>query len=54
MARGRLAFRRTADLAMMERDAGRMRGKGPTVFAQVTRGVGVEEIAAHVLRARTH
>jgi len=41
-----------ADLAVMDRDARRMRGTGPTVFAQVTRGVGVEEIAAHVLRAR--
>ena len=40
-----------ADLGVMERDARRMRGAGPTVFAQVTNGVGVEEIAAHVLRA---
>lgn len=40
-----------ADLAVMDRDARRMRGAGPTVFAQVTHGVGVEEIAAHVLRA---
>jgi urease accessory protein len=40
-----------ADLGVMERDARRMRGAGPTVFAQVTHGVGVEEIAAHVLRA---
>ena len=35
----------------MERDARRMRGDGPIVFAQVTHGVGVEEIAAHVLSA---
>jgi len=35
----------------MDRDARKMRGAGPTVFAQVTRGVGVEEIARHVLRA---
>jgi urease accessory protein len=40
-----------ADLAVMDRDARRMRGAGPTVFAQVTRGVGVEEIASHLLRA---
>ena len=40
-----------ADLAVMDRDARRMRGAGPTVFAQVTHGVGVEEIARHVLCA---
>jgi urease accessory protein len=40
-----------ADLGVMERDARKMRGAGPTVFAQVTHGVGVEEIAGHVLRA---
>ena len=40
-----------ADLAVMDRDARRMRGAGPTVFAQVTHGVGVEEIARHVLSA---
>ena len=40
-----------ADLGVMDRDARKMRGAGPTVFAQVTRGVGVEEIARHVLRA---
>jgi urease accessory protein len=37
-----------ADLSVMDRDAHRMRGDGPTVFAQVTRGVGVDAIAAHV------
>ncbi len=41
-----------ADLSVMDRDARRMRGDGPTVFAQVTRGVGVDTIAAHVLDAR--
>ena len=41
-----------ADLGVMDRDARRMRGEGPTVFAQVTRGVGVEEIAAKVLEAK--
>jgi len=40
-----------ADLDVMERDARRMRGAGPTVFAQVTRGPGVAEIAEHVLGA---
>ena len=40
-----------ADLGVMERDARRMRGDGPTVFAQVTRGVGVDLIAGHVMRA---
>ena len=39
-----------ADLAVMERDARRMRGDGPFVFAQVTHGVGVPEIAQHLLR----
>ncbi|MEJ7601153.1 MAG: urease accessory protein UreG [Kofleriaceae bacterium] len=41
-----------ADLAVMARDAERMRGTGPTVFAQVTRDVGVAEIVAHVRAAR--
>ncbi|RPH68708.1 MAG: urease accessory protein UreG [Myxococcaceae bacterium] len=40
-----------ADLGVMDRDARRMRGAGPTVFGQMTHGVGVEEIAGHVLRA---
>ncbi len=31
-----------------------MRGDGPVVFAQVTRGVGVAEIAEHVLHAYRH
>jgi urease accessory protein len=38
-----------ADLGVMERDARAMRGDGPFVFAQVTRGVGVPEIADHIL-----
>jgi urease accessory protein len=41
-----------ADLAVMDRDAKRMRGDGPTVFAQVTKAVGVAEIVAHVVAAR--
>jgi urease accessory protein len=39
-----------ADLAVMERDARRMRGDGPFVFAQVTNDVGVEEIVDYVVR----
>ena len=42
-----------ADLAVMERDARRMRGGGPIAFAQVTRGIAVAEIAAHITDART-
>ncbi|HEY5946653.1 MAG TPA: urease accessory protein UreG [Kofleriaceae bacterium] len=41
-----------ADLSVMERDARKMRGTGPTVFAQVTHGVGVREIVSHVTNAR--
>jgi urease accessory protein len=40
-----------ADLSVMDRDARRMRGDGPTVFAQVTHGVGVDGITEHVLSA---
>ena len=43
-----------ADLGVMARDAARMRGDGPVVFAQVARGPGVAEIAAHVLHAWRH
>jgi urease accessory protein len=42
-----------ADLGVMERDAKRMRGTGPTVFAQVTHGVGVDAIIDHILDARS-
>lgn len=38
-----------ADLGVMDRDARKMRGDGPFVFAQVTNGVGVQEIVAHML-----
>jgi urease accessory protein len=41
-----------ADLAVMERDAKRMRGTGPTVFAQVIRSVGVDQIIAQIVAAR--
>ncbi len=43
-----------ADLGVMERDARRMRGDGPFLFAQVTRGVGVDAVVAHVLHACWH
>jgi len=43
-----------ADLGVMERDARKMRGSGPFVFAQVKHGVGVEEIAAHIVHAWQH
>jgi urease accessory protein len=42
-----------ADLAVMDRDARRMRGEGPTVFAQVTKSVGLDAIVAQILAART-
>jgi urease accessory protein len=38
-----------ADLGVMERDSRRMRGDGPFVFAQVLNGVGLREIADHLL-----
>jgi urease accessory protein len=40
-----------ADLGVMERDARRMRGDGPVVFAQVKHGVGVPEIVERALDA---
>jgi urease accessory protein len=41
-----------ADLSVMARDAKRMRGEGPVVFAQCTHDVGVSEIAGAILSAR--
>jgi urease accessory protein len=41
-----------ASLEVMERDARRMRGAGPTVFAHVTAGVGISAIADHIEAAR--
>ena len=41
-----------ASLEVMERDAKRMRGAGPIVFANVTAGVGVAAIAEHIEAAR--
>jgi len=38
-----------ADLGVMDRDARRMRGDGPTVFAQVKNDVGVADIVRHVI-----
>lgn len=38
-----------ADLGVMARDAKKMRGEGPVVFAQVTHGVGLEEITRQLL-----
>ena len=43
-----------ADLGVMERDAKKMRGTGPTVFAQVTKNVGVADVVGHILHARAH
>jgi urease accessory protein len=40
-----------ADLGVMERDARRMRGDGPFVFAQVTHGVAVPDIADQIIGA---
>jgi urease accessory protein len=38
-----------ADLGGMDRDARAMRGSGPFRFAQVTNGIGVREVADHLL-----
>ena len=43
-----------ADLAVMDRDARKMRGAGPFVFAQVKHGPGVDEIISQVLHAWQH
>ena len=40
-----------ADLGVMDRDARKMRGDGPTVFASVKRGDGLEAIVDEVLGA---
>ena len=37
------------DLAVMDRDARKMRVNGPFIFAQVTNGVGVEEVVDRML-----
>jgi urease accessory protein len=38
-----------ADLDVMARDSRRMRGSGPFIFAQVTKGIGVRDIAGAVV-----
>jgi urease accessory protein len=43
-----------ADLGVMDRDAKKMRGSGPTVFAQVTKNIGVSDVVGHILHARAH
>ncbi|KAI4120218.1 MAG: hypothetical protein LQ347_007132, partial [Umbilicaria vellea] len=40
-----------ADLKVMERDAGRMRDGGPTIFAEVKNGKGVDHIVGLILSA---
>ena len=40
-----------ANLEVMARDAKKMRGDGPTVFAQVTKGVGVDDICRQLIGA---
>jgi urease accessory protein len=38
-----------ADLGVMERDARKMRGDGPFLFTQVTKGIGVDAVVEHLL-----
>lgn len=38
-----------ADLSVMERDAARMRGPGPTVMASVKQGIGMDQIRNFIL-----
>ena len=40
-----------ADLDVMARDAGAMRGDGPVIFAQVVHGIGLPHIVQHVVGA---
>ena len=40
-----------ASLEVMARDAKKMRGDGPVIFAQVVHGQGVAEIVEHLLGA---
>lgn len=42
-----------ADLGVMERDARRMRGEGPTIFACIKERRGLEVIVEHMLKARS-
>ena len=43
-----------ADLGVMERDAHRMRGEGPTVLAAVKSGHKLKEIEEHIVAAWRH
>ncbi|HEX8910599.1 MAG TPA: urease accessory protein UreG [Anaeromyxobacteraceae bacterium] len=43
-----------ADLGVMERDARRMRGAGPFVFAQATHGLGLDAVEETVVHAYLH
>lgn len=43
-----------ADLSVMERDAGALRGEAPTLFASVLHGAGMEEVVEWVRRAVEH
>lgn len=43
-----------ADLGVMERDAAKIRGDGPVVFTQVTRGVNVDVVVEHIVHALDH
>jgi urease accessory protein len=43
-----------ADLGVMERDARKMRGSGPFVFAQIKHGPGVDQIVDHLIHAWQH
>ena len=43
-----------ADLGVMERDAERMRGAGPTVMAAVKKGIMLAEIETHIVNAWRH
>ena len=40
-----------ADLSVMERDSKLMRGEGPTVFAQIKKDIGADEITKRVIDA---
>lgn len=40
-----------ADLGVMDRDARKMRGDGPTIFAAVKKSTGVPEIVDHIVSA---
>jgi urease accessory protein len=49
-----LAIAVGADLDVMARDAKKMRGPGPFVFAQVKNGVGIDDIIHHIEHAWQH